>query len=76
MVDLQEGRSFVSNLLKLGFDVYLIDRGYPGKDERWLTLDKYIHDYINNCVGVISKVHHLAQINLLGICQGGTFSLC
>ncbi|MBD2566429.1 class III poly(R)-hydroxyalkanoic acid synthase subunit PhaC [Anabaena lutea FACHB-196] len=76
IVDLQEGRSFVANLLKLGLDVYLIDWGYPGEDERWLTLDKYINGYINNCVDVISKIHNLTQINLLGICQGGTFSLC
>ncbi|TAF09898.1 MAG: class III poly(R)-hydroxyalkanoic acid synthase subunit PhaC [Nostocales cyanobacterium] len=76
IIDLQEGRSFVANLLKLGSDVYLIDWGYPGEDERWLTLDKYINGYINNCVDVICKIHNLQQINLLGICQGGTFSLC
>jgi polyhydroxyalkanoate synthase subunit PhaC len=76
IVDLQEGRSFVANLLKLGLDVYLIDWGYPGDDERWLTLDKYIDGYINNCVDVIRQIHNLTQINLLGICQGGTFSLC
>ena len=31
MVDLQEDRSLVRNLLKLGLDVYLIDWGYPGR---------------------------------------------
>ena len=29
MVDLQEDRSLVANLLNLGLDVYLIDWGYP-----------------------------------------------
>ncbi|GAB1542146.1 class III poly(R)-hydroxyalkanoic acid synthase subunit PhaC [Scytonema sp. NUACC21] len=76
MVDLQEGRSLVANLLKLGLDIYLIDWGYPTRGDRWLTLDDYINGYINNCVDVIRKRHNLAQINLLGICQGGTFSLC
>ncbi|MBD2728868.1 class III poly(R)-hydroxyalkanoic acid synthase subunit PhaC [Nostoc sp. FACHB-892] len=76
IVDLQEGRSLVANLLNLDLDVYLIDWGYPNQDDRWLTIDKYINGYINNCVDVIRDRHNLEQINLLGICQGGTFSLC
>ena len=76
MVDLQKDRSLVANLLKLGLDVYLIDWGYPTRADRWLTLDDYINDYINNCVDVVRKRHDLEKINLLGICQGGTFSLC
>ena len=76
MVDLQENRSLVRNLLNLGVDVYLIDWGYPGPTERWLTLDDYINGYIDNCVDAIRAAHNVEQINLLGICQGGTFSLC
>ena len=76
IVDLQEGRSLVANLLKLGLDVYLIDWGYPSRGDRWLTLDDYINGYINNCVDVVLERHNLEQINLLGICQGGAFSLC
>ncbi|MCB0093581.1 MAG: class III poly(R)-hydroxyalkanoic acid synthase subunit PhaC, partial [Caldilineaceae bacterium] len=57
-------------------DVYLIDWGYPGPTERWNTLDDYINGYINNCVDVVRQRHHIEQINLLGICQGGSFSLC
>jgi polyhydroxyalkanoate synthase len=76
MVDLQPDRSLVRNLLKLGVDVYLIDWGYPGPIERWLTLDDYINGYIDACVDIIRTEHQVDQINLLGICQGGTFSLC
>ena len=76
MVDLQENRSLVRNLLKLGMDVYLIDWGYPGRGDRWLTLDDYINGYINDCVDIVRVRHGLERINLLGICQGGTFSLC
>lgn len=71
IVDLQEGRSLVANLLELGLDVYLIDWGYPSRGDRWLTLDDYINGYINNCVDVVRDRHNLEQINLLGICQGG-----
>lgn len=76
MVDLQEDRSLVRNLLKQGVDVYLIDWGYPGPTERWLTLDDYINGYMDNCVDAICADNDLDQVNLLGICQGGAFSLC
>lgn len=76
IVDLQQGRSLVANLLNLGVDVYLIDWGYVSRADRWLTLDDYINGYINNCVDVVCDRHKLDAINLLGICQGGTFSLC
>jgi len=76
IVDLQERRSLVANLLQLGIDVYLIDWGYVTPAERWLTLDDYVNGYLNACVDVIRDRHHLDEINLLGICQGGTFSLC
>lgn len=76
MVDLQEDRSLVRNLLKLGIDVYLIDWGYPGPTERWLTLEDYIDGYLDNCVDAIRARHGIDQVNLLGICQGGVFSLC
>lgn len=76
MVDLQPDRSLVANLLKLGLDIYLIDWGYPTRADRWLTLDDYINGYINNCIDFIRSKHKINTINLLGICQGGTFSLC
>ena len=76
MVDLQEDRSLVRNLLRLGMDVYLIDWGYPRRADRWLTLDDYINGYIDNCVDVVRQRHGGGPINLLGICQGGAFSLC
>ena len=76
MTDLQENRSIVRGLLDAGLDVYLIDWGYPDRADRFLTLDDYINGYIDRCVNVIRKRHKLDAINLLGICQGGTFSLC
>ncbi|HEY3198842.1 MAG TPA: class III poly(R)-hydroxyalkanoic acid synthase subunit PhaC [Nitrospirales bacterium] len=76
MVDLQEDRSLVRNLLKQGMDVYLIDWGYPARADRFLTLDDYINGYIDNCVDVVRERHGAEGINILSVCQGGTFSLC
>jgi polyhydroxyalkanoate synthase len=76
MVDLQDDRSLVKNLLALGEDVYIIDWGYPDGADRWLTLDDYINGYIRRCVDAVAKHAGVKKINLLGICQGGAFSLC
>ncbi|MFU8856144.1 MAG: class III poly(R)-hydroxyalkanoic acid synthase subunit PhaC [Deferrisomatales bacterium] len=76
MVDIQEDRSMVRNLLSQGMDVYLVDWGYPDRCERYLTLDDYINGYIDRAVDTIRERHGIDKINLLGICQGGTFSLC
>ena len=76
VADLQENRSLIRNLVNLGLDVYLIDWGSPTRADRWLTMDDYINDYIDTCVDVIRERHGLDKINILGICQGGTFSLC
>jgi len=76
MVDLQENRSLVRNLLALGLDVYLIDWGYPKRNDRWITIDDHVNSYIANCVDVLCERHSVDKVNLLGICQGGALSLC
>jgi len=76
MVDLQDDRSLVRNLLARGEDVYLIDWGYPDGADRWLTLDDYINGYIARSVDAVARRAGVDRINLLGICQGGAFSLC
>ncbi len=76
MTDLQEGRSMVQGLLDAGVDVYLIDWGYPDQGDCYLTLDDYVNIYIDQCVDVVRARHGVEQINLLGICQGGTLTLC
>jgi polyhydroxyalkanoate synthase len=76
MVDLQPDRSLVKNLLAVGQDIYLVDWGYPDGADRYLTLDDYINGYLHRCVRILCKRHNTDQINLLGICQGGTFSVC
>ncbi|ANB02480.1 class III poly(R)-hydroxyalkanoic acid synthase subunit PhaC [Ectothiorhodospira sp. BSL-9] len=76
MTDLQENRSTVQGLLDAGMDVYLIDWGYPDRADRFLTMDDYLNGYVDRCVDEIRWRHGIDKVNLLGICQGGTFSLC
>jgi polyhydroxyalkanoate synthase len=76
MTDIQEDRSTIKGLLATGQDVYLIDWGYPDQADRALTLDDYVAGYLDRCVDHLRRAHDLDRINLLGICQGGTFCLC
>ncbi|MCC7278105.1 MAG: alpha/beta fold hydrolase, partial [Chromatiaceae bacterium] len=76
MADIQEDRSTIKGLLATGQDVYLIDWGYPDHADRSLTIDDYLNNYLDNCVDFIRESHGLDAINILGICQGGAFSLC
>lgn len=76
VTDIQEDRSTIKGLLNTGQDIYLIDWGYPDSSDYALTMDDYINGYIDRCVDYICEQHGIDQINILGICQGGTFSLC
>jgi polyhydroxyalkanoate synthase subunit PhaC len=76
MADLQEDRSLVRNLLGLGVDLYVVDWGSPSRADRWLTLDDYIDGYLAECVREISERDGSDRVNLLGICEGGVFTLC
>ena len=76
MVDLQADRSLVKGLLERGQDVYIIDWGYPDRSDRFLTLEDYIERFIDGAVDHLRKAHAVPAVNLLGICQGGVFSLC
>ena len=76
MVDLQEDRSIVRSLLAAGHDVYLIDWGYPDRSDALMDLDDYINGVIDGCVDQLRTRCKVPAINLLGVCQGGAFSLC
>ena len=76
MTDLQTDRSLIRGLLAAGIDVYLIDWGYPDHDDRHIGLGEYVTGYIDRCVDVVRSRHQIDRVNVLGICQGGTLSLC
>ncbi len=76
MMDLEPDRSLIRGLLSRGLDVYLIDWGYPDGADRFMTLEDYIEGQLAACVDEVSRIHRLSALNLLGVCQGGVFSLC
>jgi polyhydroxyalkanoate synthase len=75
MLDLQPGRSVVERFLDAGIDLYMIDWGYPTRKDRFQGFDDHINGYMDEIVDYIRDEHHVDQINLMGICMGGTFSV-
>jgi len=76
IVDLEPDRSLVLRLLEQGFTVYLIDWGYPDSSDCFTSLDDYINGLLHRCIQQTKRHSSKPTINLLGICQGGVFSLC
>ena len=76
IVDLEPDRSLVLRLLEQGYRVYLIDWGYPDSSDCFTCLDDYISGLLHRCVQQTKRHCNSQTVNLLGICQGGVFSLC
>jgi polyhydroxyalkanoate synthase len=76
MLDLQPDRSLIRDLLFRGLDVYLLDWGYPDGADRFTPLEEYVCGHLGRCVQFILDQNRIDGLNLLGVCQGGSFSLC
>jgi polyhydroxyalkanoate synthase len=74
ILDLQPNRSVVRQLLKRGFDVYLIDWGIPTAADRTLRLQDYVCDFMKNVADFVCAHSASPKLNLLGYCMGGTMS--
>lgn len=74
MMDIQPDRSVIKSFLEGGLDVYVIDWGYPTGEDMYMTMEDYIEWYMGDCVDYIIANSKADKINLLGVCQGGTFS--
>ena len=75
MLDLQPSRSVVETLLSQGVDVYMVDWGYPTRKDQFLTIGDHVNGYIANIVDFICNKNKVSQVNIMGICMGGVFSV-
>lgn len=74
ILDLTKGGSFVEFLVNRGFDVYMIDWGTPGYEDKNMKLDDYIMDYIPRAVNKVLRKSDSDDISLFGYCMGGTMT--
>ena len=76
IADLSSERSLIKELCDFGFPVYLIDWGDPGDNDAEVELSTYIIDYLGSAVDYIRGVFPKEAIDVIGLCQGGTFAVC
>jgi polyhydroxyalkanoate synthase len=74
ILDLMPGNSLVEHLVKQGCDVYLLDWGSPGEEDKHLSYEQYILDYIACAVKKVLGHAHAEECSILGYCMGGTMS--
>ncbi len=74
VLDLMPGSSLVEFLIREGFDVYMLDWGIPGDEDKTLTFDDYVLDYIPRAVKKVLRTSQSEDFTLLGYCMGGTMS--
>jgi polyhydroxyalkanoate synthase len=70
ILDLRPGHSFVEYMLARGYDVYLLDWGVPGLEDKELKFDDYVLDYMPRAIRKMKALSHSKEFSLLGWCIG------
>ena len=74
ILDLTPGNSLIEYLTNEGHDVYLLDWGTPGFEDRNMKLDDYILDYMPRAFNKVLKTSNAKEVTMFGYCMGGTMS--
>lgn len=74
ILDIYQGNSMVEYLIKEGFDVYMVDWGTPGIEDKGLKFDDFVLDYLPEAFSVVQERSGSAKVSLLGYCMGGTLN--
>src|SRR6201997_2285813 len=70
ILDLRPGHSFVEYMVNQGYDVYLLDWGVPGPEDKNLKFDDYTLDYMPRAIRKMKAVSGSEQFSMLGWCIG------
>jgi polyhydroxyalkanoate synthase len=70
ILDLRPGHSFVEFMVGHGFDVFLLDWGSPGIEDRNLKLDDYALEYLPRAIRKMKAVAGTEVFSMLGWCIG------
>ena len=74
ILDLRPGHSFIEYMVKQGFDIYLLDWGAPGPEDKGLNLDDYVLEYLPRAIRKIKAVSGSEELSMLGWCIGAILS--
>lgn len=70
ILDLRPGHSFIEFMLNQGYDVYLVDWGSPGLEDKDLKFDDFVLDYLTRIVRKVKQVSGSEEFSMLGWCIG------
>jgi polyhydroxyalkanoate synthase len=76
ILDLRPGNSFIEYMVSRGYDVYLIDWGYPGPEDKHLKIDDYVLDYLVRVIRKVKSESGSETFDMLGYCIGAILSTC
>ena len=74
VLDLRPGHSFVEYMRARGYDIYLLDWGAPGPEDKDLKFDDYALEYLPRVIRKLKTVSGSQQFNILGWCLGALIS--
>jgi len=70
--DLRPGSSLVEYLIGEGYDVFLVDWGYPDEEDADMGLDEYVCDELEWAVRETLRASGAEELSLMGWCIGAT----
>ena len=70
ILDLRPGHSFVEYMVNQGYDLYLLDWGAPGPEDKNLKFDDYTLDYMPRAIRKMKAASGSEEFSLLGWCIG------
>jgi hypothetical protein len=71
ILDLLPQRSFIGYLVNKGIDVYLLEWGIPGPEDKHLRFDDLVLEYMPQAVQQVLKASGRKRLHLFGYCIGG-----
>ena len=70
ILDLRPGHSFVEFMVSQGYDVYLLDWGAPGFEDRHMKFDDYTLEYMSRAIRKVKALSGVQEFSMLGWCIG------
>jgi len=74
VLDLGPTRSLIEWLVAQGHEVFCIDWGTPGAEDRYLTWDDIAGRYIGRALRMAARFSRSGSVHVLGYCLGGTLA--
>src|SRR6202047_2395495 len=70
ILDLRPGHSFVEFMVNSGYDLYLLDWGAPGPEDKNLKFDDYTLDYMPRAIRKMKAISGVEEFSMLCWCIG------